>query len=366
MKFTAIQEHLSEALQVVGRAISNKNALPILQGIYLKVEDARLTLAATDMEVRIESHMPVEVIEEGSMVVQGKSFQDFVRRLPKGPIAFSSDHDQSMTIQYKDAESKMQGWGGEDYPLTSNLPEEVAWTIPARSFKNIVKHTAFAVRSDEIRPVFTGLLFEIRHHDLTVVGTDSFRLTMMKEKINNRSGQDHDLIIPVRALEELSRLAGDEDLVQVSVDDHQVIFDLENIRLISQRIQGEYPPYDRVIPDSYHTFTKMKRSALQETIDRAMIFSSDKNGTPSVFMRVENNILSIHTESETGMVEEHLDIYQEGDRVDITFNAHFISSALKYLAFEDLDVTFSGSVGPCVFRPANDDSYLYLLLPLRR
>lgn len=366
MKFTAIQEHLADALQVVGRAISNKNALPILQGIYLKAEDHRLTLAATDMEIRIESHMPIEVLEEGSMVIQGKALQDFVRRLPKGPVIFESSANQSLSIRYNDAESKMQGWAGEDYPISSEVPENVSWTLPARSFKNLVRHTAFAVRPDEIRPVFTGLLFEVRGHDLTVVGTDSFRLTLMKEQINNRSGQDIDAIIPVRALNEVSRLAGDEDLVQVSIDEQQIVFDLEGVRIRAQRIQGEFPPYNRVIPDSYNTFCKIKRSILQETIDRAMIFSSEKNGTPSVFMRIDGGVLSIHTESETGMVEEHIDIYQEGDDVEITFNAHFVSDALKNLIFEDLDVTFSGSVGPCVVRPANDDSYLYLLLPLRR
>lgn len=366
MKFTAIQEHLSDTLQIVGRAISNKNALPILQGVCFHVQNGLLTLTATDMEIRIEAHMPVEVFEEGSTVIQGKALQDFVRRLPKGPIMFESSPDQSLTIRYKDAESRMQGWAGEDYPMSGDLPTEVSWTLPARSFKNLVQHTAFAVRADEIRPVFTGLLFEIRGHDLTVVGTDSFRLTFMKESINNRSGQDHDLIIPVRALQEVSRLAGDEDLVQISVDDHKVVFQLEQARIISQRIQGEYPPYGRVIPDSYHTFCKIKRSVLLESLDRAMIFSTEKSGTPSVFMRIEGRILSIYTESETGMVQERLDIYQEGDNVDITFNAHFIYDALKNLTFEDLDVTFSGFVGPCVVRPANDDSYLYLLLPLRR
>lgn len=369
MKFTAIQDHLAEALQTVGRAISNKNTIPLLNGIHLRCQNNQLTLTATDLELRIACHMPVEEITAGETVVSGKAFTDLVRRLPDGPVLFESTnhngHD-TMHIVYGSAESEMQGWSGQDFPDEPDVAESVDWTIPAPIFKNLIRHTAFTVRPDEIRPIFTGLFFEVRGHDVTVVGTDSFRLSLMKDKINNVSGEDIDVIIPVRALSEVSRMVGDEDLISVHITDTQVIFDMERIRLVAQRIKGDFPPYKRVIPESYNTFCKLKRKDLQSSIDRAIIFSQERDGTPAIFMRFDGGLLHIHTESETGMVNEKIEIYQEGDAVDITFNSHFLSDALKNIGYDDLDVTLSGSVGPCVMRPANEDRYLYLLLPLRR
>lgn len=369
MKFSAIGAHLTSALQVSNRAITSKNTSPLLQGVYLECDDQSLKISGTDLDLHITCTIPVQVIEPGATVVQGKAFTDLVRRLPEGPVLFESTKNgelDSMHITYGEANSTMQGWNAGDYPDMPVITEEPAWTIPAASFKNIVRQTSFIVKADEIRAIFTGLLFEVRGHELTVVGTDSFRLTYMKGKINNIIGEDDDVIIPVRALNEVAKIAEDDSDIKVYFYQNKIIFDVENVRITALRIRGEFPAYSRVIPDSYNTFFKIKKKDLIASIERAMIFTQDRNGTPAIYFNIENDVLSIHTESEAGMVNEHLSIYQEGDAVEITFNSHFILDALKSITFEDLDITLSGTLGPCVMRPANDDQYLYLLLPLRR
>lgn len=369
MKFTAIKENLIEGLQIVQRALSSKNTIPILNGIYLACHNGRLEMVATDLDIRIRCSVPVEVIEEGATVVAGKAFTDFVRRLPDVNILFEShshNGQDMMVVTYGKAKTEMHGWSAHEFPTIPEVKNEVDCTMPSASYNAVIRQTSFTINNDEIRPVFTGILFDIVGHDVTVVGTDSFRLALMREKLNNVSGNSHHEIIPARALSEIARIAGDDTDVVMRFQDGHVFFDVGDVRLMASLIKGEYPPYERVIPDGYETFFKIKRKDLLDSLERATLFSQEKDGTSVVRLQVDGGHLMIHTASEYGQVDEDLTIYQEGVSVDISFNARFLTDALKNIRYDDLDVTMSGSMGPCVFRPMNDERYLYLLLPLRR
>lgn len=369
MKFTAIKENLVSALSLVQKAMNTKNTIPILSGIHLKAEQGLLTLTTTDSDLRIVASVPVEVIEPGETVVQGKGFTDLVRRLPDTRIVFdhtSQNGEDKMTIQYGDASAKMNGWPGIDYPTLATPKSEDHYRMEGAAFKKAIGLTAFAVNPDEIRPVFTGLLFDIHDQSLTLVGTDSFRLTKMDRPINNVSGADRKMIIPVRALLEVSRLAEDGEMVDIYASEERVRFVLEGAEISVNLIRGEYPPYQRVIPSGYDSFIKLERDSFAASIDRATLFSREQDGTSVVRLILENTNLHIHTESEYGEVNEHLVVYHEGEGVDIAFNARFLSDAFKAMRFDAFDVTLNGPLGPAIFRPQNQDDYLYLLLPLRR
>lgn len=370
MKFTAIKANLTDALATVQKAMSSKNTVPILSGIYLRAEDGMLVMTATDMEVRIEATVPVEVIEAGDTVVQGRAFVDLVRRLPDERIVFdneSRDGEDRMTITYGENTALMNGWPGREYPTLPPAGDVLRLSMPAGAFKEAVDLTAFTINPEEIRAVFTGMLFEVRDHRLTLVGTDSFRLALYRAPINNIDGKDHDLIVPVRALNEVARIAGDEEEpIQIAVSEGRMVFEMENVCLTTNLIRGDYPPYERVIPSGYQSYIKINRDLLAATMNRATLFSREKDGTSVVNFVLDNSVLHIFTESEHGQVSEHLQVYHEGEAVDIAFNARFISEALKAMRYEELDVTFNGALGPCIFRPQAEEDYLYLLLPLRR
>ncbi|MFP5527573.1 DNA polymerase III subunit beta [Peptococcus simiae] len=370
MQFSAIKENLTDALQIVQRALSSKNTMAILSGIHLTCDRDQLTMTASDLEVRLEVTVPVEVIEPGETVVQGRGFTDLVRRLPDGRIIFhntSKDGADHMTISYGDNTADLYGWPGREYPTFPPAESPAEVTLTAKDFSEAVSHTAFAVNADEVRPVFTGLLFQIRGHELTVVGTDSFRLAKKITVLNNKNGADHDLIIPVRALNEWARIvSGSEDPVELEITDRQVLFKTAQIRLLAQRIRGDFPPFDKVIPSGWQTYVKLERKPLLDALDRATLFSREKDGTFVVTFHIENNLLHISTASDYGKVDEHLPVYQEGEVIDISFNARYLIDALKAMDDSHLDVTFNGSMGPCVMKPQAGEDYLYLILPLRR
>lgn len=370
MQFSAVKENLTAALQIVQRALSTKNTMPILSGIHLICDESHLTLTTSDLEMRLEVTVPVEVIEPGETVVQGRGFTDLVKRLPEGRIDFkniSRDGADHMHITYGDNAADLYGWPGREYPRFTpvEMPAEV--TLRADDFCQAVQQTGFTVNADEVRPVFTGLLFKIRGHDLTVVGTDSFRLAKKVTVLNNKSDSDFDLIIPVRALHEWARIvSASEEAVILEISERQVLFKTAEIRLLAQRIRGDFPPFDKVIPSGWQTYVKLDRKVLLASLERASLFSREKDGTFVVTLTIENNLMHIATASDFGKVDENLPIYHEGEPVTISFNARYFIEALKVIEDSHLDLTFNGSMGPCVVKPQAAEDYLYLILPLRR
>lgn len=373
MKFTAIKNNLTNGLSIVQRALSAKNVQPILSGIYLSARGGHLTMVATDTienaGLRILCTVPVDVIEEGDTVVSGKAFRDFVMRLPDTQLIFdnnSHNGEDKMIISYGKNQTEMLGWPGYEFPKGPDLEPLHSVSISVSTLSDLVRQTSFAARKEDLRPIFTGLLFEVDGNDLTVVGTDSFRLAMMQDKVINDAGDAFNVVIPVRALQEIIAIAEEDAVIHMTITKNQILFDTDNVQLISQLIKGEFPPYRAALPKSHSTHFDIERTALKQSIDRAILFGRDRDGTSVIRMQLAGGVLSIKTASERGQVNEEMDIYMEGDNVNILFNANFLTDALMKMHYDELDVEMSGDLGPCVFRPKNDERYIYLLLPLRQ
>ena len=373
MKFTAIKNNLTNGLSIVQRALSAKNVQPILSGIYLSARGGHLTMVATDTienaGLRIQCTVPVDVIEEGDTVVSGKAFRDFVMRLPDTQLIFdnnSHNGEDKMIISYGKNQTEMLGWPGYEFPKGPDLEPLHSVSISVSTLSDLVRQTSFAARKEDLRPIFTGLLFEVDGNDLTVVGTDSFRLAMMQDKVINDAGDAFNVVIPVRALQEIIAIAEEDAVIHMTITKNQILFDTDNVQLISQLIKGEFPPYRAALPKSHSTHFDIERTALKQSIDRAILFGRDRDGTSVIRMQLAGGVLSIKTASERGQVNEEMDIYMEGDNVNILFNANFLTDALMKMHYDELDAEMSGDLGPCVFRPKNDERYIYLLLPLRQ
>ncbi len=373
MKFTGIKDNLAKSLNVVQHALSSKNVQPILNGIYLSCKEDKLTMIATDMAddvgMRIECTIPINVLEEGHTVVEGKPFRDFVNRLPDTNILFENDSyngKDTMEITYGKNQVTMYGFPGYEFPKEPDMAVEHHFAIGAQTLAEVVRQTSFAVKKDDLRPIFTGLSFEVTGNELTVVGTDSFRLALMKENINNITGKDAKVIIPVRALQEVVSIAAEDDVIGIYLSKNQVIFEMENIRLMSQLVKGTFPPYDGAIPKTHTTFFSVDRSTFKHSLERANLFSKDRTGSYVVRLLIDNGKIEIKTESETGRVNEEIEVFVEGDAVNILFNSTFLMDVLTKIHYDELDIEMSGDMGPCIIKPKNNGSYIYLLLPMRQ
>lgn len=368
MKFTSTKENLLTGINTVQKAISNKGTVPILTGIYLKTDGHKLIFAATDLEIGIICSQPVQVLEEGHAVIPAHFFSEIVRRLPNTNLIFSYDDETvSMKIEYDHAETNIKCWRGEEFPGIASIEDGHMITVNPLVFKSMVKQTGFCANMNDPRPIFTGALMETESNNLVMVGTDSHRLAIKKCKIENLTTEDFKVIVPVKSLNEISRILKDDvdDVLVIRSNGRQISFEYNEIRLLSRLIDGTFPNYRQVIPDTYNLSIKAKKRQLQESIERASLFVPERDSSSVLRFNISDSNLNIVSKSEYGMVNENINVYTEGNDLSILFNAKYLLDAFKTMDFDDLDIKMGGSLNPAIFRPLNDESYLYLLLPLR-
>lgn len=368
MKFTATKENLMTGISTVQKAISNKNTIPILTGIYLKAENNHLIFAATDLEIGIECKIPVQVIEEGHVVIPAHFFAEIVRKLPNTNLIFEYFEDTvSLKITYDHAETMIKCWQGEEFPSIPNPEENHSFNINPVVFKTLVKQSGFCANINDSRAIFTGALIEVNVNHLNMVSTDSHRLALKNCIIDNLTQSEFSMIVPVKSLNEISRIIkedGDEPL-NIRCNGHQICFEMQNIRMVSRLIEGVFPNYKQVIPANYNLLVKAKKKQIFESVERASLFVPEKDGSSVLKFNIEENNLNIVSKSEYGMVNENIQIYTEGSELSILFNAKYLVDAFKIMDFDDMQIEMGGPLSPAVFKPLNDDSFLYLLLPLR-
>lgn len=367
MKIISTKENLLEGINTVQKAVSNKNTIPILDGIYLKAEKGFLYFSATDLEIGIQCKVPVQVIEEGEIVLPARHFSELVRKLPNTKITISYLSDiLGVSIKYNEAEVHLKGWPGDEFPKIPDLEGNFELEVDNSLLKNMIKQTLFATSTDDNRPIFTGVLFEIKNNELVMVSTDTHRLVLRIGKINNTLESDISLIIPSKTLSEVHRnIKESDETLKIIGNINQVSFQTQDTKIISRIIEGKFPDYNQVIPNTYKTLIKVKTKELQETIERANLFSNEKDGTSIIKLLIDESFLVITSHSEMGKVEEKLSIFVEGEKTEIAFNAKYLLEVLKVIESEDINMALSGPLSPGIIKAGSHENFTYLLLPLR-
>lgn len=364
MKILCKKEDLLLGVNTVQRAVSSKTTLPILQGIRLVARESLLLFEATDLEIGIQCQVPVEVLEQGEVVLPARLFAEIVRKLPDTEIKIESI-DKIINIFYHNSDFSLNGYDPEEYPEIAEIPSSNMVNIPAALFKSMIKQTIFACAVEETRPVFTGILMQIEKENINLVSTDTHRLAYSKALI---PGNDTDFkgIIPSKTMQEVLRLLDDDEVLTVLFNNSRVIFNFGNVQITTRLIDGQFPSYKQVIPQTCNTKILINTKKYLDTVERASLLSKDNYlKTNTVRISIINSILSINQHSEMGKINEQMEIEQQGEDVSISFNAKYIIDILKAVDSENILMEASGSYSPCIYRPENDDNYLYLVLPLR-
>lgn len=365
MKVVSSKENLLYAVQVVQRAVSVKNPLPILAGIKFEADNDRIFLTATDLDIGIRCSFLAEVLEAGTAVLPAKYIIELIRRLPDVPIFIESDPLKgSVTVKYGQSEAIINGYPAEEFP-DFPLPEsEVNFCISADTLKEVIRQVVFAAATDESRPVFTGVLFEIQEGQLQVVATDTHRLAWRKVSLENCDNLDINLIIPGKTLNELVKIIpGPEKTINVTVTENQVLFNTEDASLISRLIGGQFPNYRQVIPPKHITRIRLKTRDLAEAAERASLLT--REGSSIIKLNVNDSTMVISVNTEAGRVREELSVYQEGEPLQFAFNARYLGDVLKVVGSEEINMEFTGPLSPGILKPVGDQEYLSLLLPVR-
>jgi DNA polymerase-3 subunit beta len=361
LRVTCARDDLAAALAIVARGLSSRSAVQVLTGIFLQGGDGKLTLAATDMEVSLRASVSGDVIGDGAVVVPGRLLADLVRLLPDNSVTLAYDEGEGvLEVTSGSYASKVNVFSAEDFPRLPSLDVSLH-TIAAPALLGTIDKVARAASRDESRPVLTGILVRFEGDRLTMAATDSYRLSV-KETALGESGPELDAIIPARALQELSRLASGAETVTLGVHENHVIFGVADVWLTSRRIDGQFPNYNQLLPETFEIEVATPREPLLEVVRRASVMA--QRNSP-LRLRFAEGELSISAQTQDiGEARESLEIEYAGEPLEIGFNPDFLRDGLEAVGGETVQLRLINPLRPGLLA-APDESFWYLIMPIR-
>jgi len=376
MKFEIMRHRLLDGLNDVMKAVSSKTTIPILSGIKLEVTEEGLHLTGSDSDITIQTFIKAEengeqvirVIEEGTIVVQARMFNEIVRKLPTSDVVIEVTENFNTHIRSGKSEFHIIGLDASEYPLLPDIQDDRQFVIPADLLKSLVRETVFAISTSESRPVLTGVHWEVKDGELTCVATDSHRLARRKTTLEQLPSGEYSAVIPGKSLSELSKIIGDSSQpVQIVMTEQQVLFKTSNVLFYSRLLEGKYPDTSRLIPTEYNTTVILDGKALFQAIDRASLLAREERNNIVQFTSLDGHVVEISSSSpEIGKVEEEIMANGiEGEELKISFSAKYMMDALKAVGGQDVKVQFTGAMRPFILNSVHDDSVLQLIVPVR-
>ena len=366
MRLTSPRGVLSDALQLVSRAVSGRSTLPILSNVMLEVKGGRLRLLTSDLEMWVDCSIPVEDAHDGAITLPAKLLNEVVASLPGGEVAMATDDGNAMTLTCGKSEYSIQGLAAEEFPALPDPAGGITLTVPQARLRQLLRATEFAASADETRAILTGVLVMWDGQKLTMVATNMHRLAMDAVAVEAGPRQELRTVVPVRALREVSRsLSSDpEPAARIHLGESQALFDLGHVAITSRIIEGQFPNYERIIPTEAQHTVRAERQALLAALRRADIVA--RTEANKVILRVQPGALLIEAESaDIGRAHEEVAIELEGDQTEIAFNAQYLVDVLEVVSEEHVQLSLSGPLSPGVIRPAGDSAFLYLVMPLQ-
>ncbi len=354
LKADCPRKDLFEAVQTVGHAVSGRSSLPILSHILIQAEDNGLRLIATDLELGISCRIPARIEEGGALTAPARTLTEVLGNLPdKSDVALSVDKSHTVRVHCERSDYKILGLPAEEYPQLPEVKDTVGFSIPQAKLKEMIRHTLFAVSTDETRQILTGILIVFDGETLKFVATDTHRLAVKTATITAGRGSQN-AIVPARAMNELTRLLTEgEGDVEVTLSNNQIQFSLPGeagVQIVSRLIEGQFPNYQRVIPSAYQKRLAIPVQQLLRAVRRASIVA--RENANRVILKADDDKLVLTAESQiVGNAYEEVEVVREGDDVEIAFNAKYLLDVLSVLEEDGLHLELTEPLKPGVLRP---------------
>jgi DNA polymerase-3 subunit beta len=373
MKVSCLQENLAKGLSVVGRAVSPRSTLPVLGNVLLATDAGRLKLSATNLEVGINCWIGAKVEEEGAITVPARTFIDLVNALPPDRVDMELVvRTQTLNLRASRSEANIKGIDAQEFPIVPVPEGEGGIPIEPDVLRTTIEQVAFAAATDESRPILTGVLAKFEDTQLTLAAADGFRLSVRVVSLPRPVPDPFSIIIPARALVELGRISGEQQepvVITVTPTRNQVLFQLTDIVLVSQLIDGNFPDYRQIIPRDHTTRTVMDTAAFLKACKTALIFARDAAHITRLHIKPGSELAPGHvivsaTSAETGDDVSEIDASIEGEEIEIAFNVRYMIDVLSVAGTPQvaLDTTMPSSPG--VVRPVGDVDFTHVIMPM--
>lgn len=374
MKMIIQRNRLGKAVKEVMAAIVNKPSIPILTGIKFTLSDSGLSLMGSDSDVSIESLIPikengdviVEISQTGSIVIPAKLLNEMIQKLSGDTVKMEVGAHLQMTVTSGKAKFNLNGLDADEFPRLPNINGQSTFSVDAIALKKVISQTAFATSTSDTRPILTGINWKLEDSALTCTATDSHRLAYRKISVNANTFDPYNITVPGKSLVELSKIL-DKGTVDVLISENQVLFKAGHLSYYSRLLDGNYPDTSRLIPTDSKTNLKLNSKELLQVIDRAALVA--KEGVNKVVKMAigDSNMIQITSgAASVGQVSEEIFTEStEGEKLTISFSSKYMLDALKAIEGKDAVIRFAGPMRPFIMYPAEDNTAVQLILPVR-
>ncbi len=366
MKFTITRERLHEGLSAVAPSVPAKTTLPVLSNILVEATRDGLRLSGTDLDIAVSTVVPADVDAEGAITLPAKKLVEIVRELPSAAVRVTSSGEQRLNLECGRSKFKLLGIAKEEFPNFPAVKFDRAWSVTSADLLKLINHVSFAASTEESRPILNGVLWELRADRMRMVATNGHRLARMDVAVSGGK-ESADLIVPPKALEQIRRLFGSADMIEIAKSENHLGFRSGDTRVFTRLIEGPYPNYEQVIPRENDKAATIDKDALASALRRVGVVASDQ--THRVRLAFSSGVLRFAVSTpDLGEAQDEIAVTYEGDTLEIGFNANYLLEILKYMPTDEVRVTFKAPERAATVEPAGWDdpaSYMCLVMPLR-
>ena len=366
MKFSCEKYLLQSACTIASRATASKSPIPALEGLLIQA-GTDVTVTGYDLKEGIYTNIGADIEQPGSIVVGARLFGEMIRRLPDGIVSIRADENNNVNVKCGKSEFNFMGISAEDYPEMPSVDGLNYISLPQKLLKNMINQTIFAVSDSDVRPIYTGTLFEIEDGELTLVSVDGYRLAKRCEKIEGKDMENCSFVVPGSALSDIERICGDtDDTVSIAVGAKHISFSIGETVVVTRRLEGEFLNYRKSIPDKFRFTVQVERAEFMSTIDRVALIVSEKNSSP-VRLSFNDGSIDCLCVTPIGKAEDVCTCEGSGEGLEIGFNDRYLMDALKAASGTDkLNVCLNTASSPCVIDAADGSgAFTYMILPVR-
>jgi DNA polymerase-3 subunit beta len=369
VKLSVMQENLARGLSVVSRAVSSRSTLPVLANVLLKTEDAGLKLTATNLEIGITYWVPGKIESDGATTVPARLLTDLVSSLPPGDrVDLELQPGDTLHLKSGRFETNIKGIDADEFPAIQAAGERPTTRIAQNVLRRALAEVTFAAASDEARPILTGVLARFEGDQLTLAAADNYRIAVRTIPVLD-AVPETSVVIPARALNELARVLADvDDPVEVVLAGarNQVLFHLEGVDLVSRLIDGQFPNYQQVLPQSHNTRAVLDREELLRAVRPAALIAHESANIVKLQIGGDGDPgVTVSANAEVGDHVGAVEAAVEGDGTTIAFNARYLADVLTNVDADQFALELNGPLSPGVFKPVGDDQYVHVVMPVR-
>ncbi len=373
MKVSCLQENLAKGLSIISRAVASRSTLPVLGNVLIATDQGRLKLAATNLELAVTCWIGAKVDEDGATTVPARILSDFVNSLAPERIDMELNV-KTQTVHLKCAryDANIKGIDATEFPIIPSIGDGKRISLEPETLREMIEQVTFSAATDESRPVLTGVVAKFEKDKVTFAAADGFRLSVRHATLSAPVDQPITVIIPAKALQEVGRVSGDqEDPIEMAVTENksQVLFKLTNIEIVSQLIDGVFPDFTRIIPESHATRTVVNTAELQNAVKASSVFAREAMNTVRVQIAPKGEMgagkmTMTATSAESGDNVGDIDATVDGEPVEIAFNARYLADVLSVLHAPQVAIETSGSSSPGVIKAVNRDDFTHVIMPM--